>query len=118
MIVYCGLGCDSCSIHLATLEQDQSRQQTMRESIAGQLTKHYGIKTHPKDVNDCDGCLADTGNIFSGCLKCELRKCAVQKNIKSCAYCGDYACEKLMQHFMLDPGAKARLEEIRRKNKV
>lgn len=41
MLAYCGLTCDSCPIHLATLEQDKSRQQTMRESIAEQCSCGY-----------------------------------------------------------------------------
>jgi len=114
MIAYCGLRCDNCPIHLATLEQDKSRQKTMRESIAEQCSKLYGMHLQPGDVNDCDGCTTGTGRLFSGCLNCEIRKCASQKSIESCAYCSDYACEKLKQHFELDPGAQIRLEKIRK----
>jgi hypothetical protein len=116
MIAYCGLTCDTCPIHLATLEQDLSVQKTMRESIAEQCSKYYGIKQQAEDISDCDGCRAGTGRLFSGCYKCELRKCAIQKNIESCAYCSDYACDKLEKHFSLDPGAQARLEQIRQAN--
>ena len=115
MIAYCGLRCDNCPIHLATLEQDKSRQQTMRESIAEQCSKLYGMHLQPGDVTDCDGCRADTGRLFSGCLNCEIRKCASRKSIESCAYCSDYACEKLKQFFTLDPDAQIRLEKIRQK---
>jgi len=113
MIAYCGLTCDSCPIHLATLEQDKSRQRTMRESIAEQCSKVYGMNLQPKDITDCDGCRADTGRLFSGCFNCEVRKCASLKNIESCAYCSYYACENLREHFSHDPGSQIRLEEIR-----
>ena len=115
MIAYCGLNCGSCPIHLATLEQDKAKQQKMRESIARQCTEVYHMNLMPEDITDCDGCRADTGRIFSGCLNCEIRKCAILKNIESCAYCNDYACERLKKHFSLDPDAETRLEEIRRK---
>lgn len=118
MIAYCGLTCDSCPIHLATLEQDKSRQQTMRGSIAEQCSKHYGMNLQPEDITDCDGCRANTGRLFSGCLNCEIRKCASQKNIENCAYCSDYACERLKEHFSHDPSAQIRLEEVRNANKI
>lgn len=114
MIAYCGLTCDSCPIHLATLEQDKSRKKTMRESIVEQCNKHYGMNLQLKDITDCDGCRANTGRLFSGCLNCEIRKCACEKNIECCANCSHYACELLKKHFSLDPNAKLRLDKIRR----
>jgi hypothetical protein len=118
MIAYCGLICDSCPIHLATLEQDKSHHQKMRESIAELCSKNYGMNLQIEDITDCDGCRTDTGRLFSGCLNCEVRKCASQKNIESCAYCSDYACEKLKEHFSRDLSAQTRLEEIRQANKI
>lgn len=113
MIAYCGLACDSCPIHLATLEPDKSRQQILRKSIAEECSKHYGMNLQAEDISDCDGCRANTGRLFSGCYQCEIRKCAILRNIESCAYCCDYACETLRKHFSLDPEAKTRLENIR-----
>jgi hypothetical protein len=45
---------------------------------------------------------------------CEIRKCGKAKQVKNCAYCSDYACEKLIQFFAMAPDAKANLEEIRK----
>ncbi len=117
MLAYCGLTCDTCPIHLATLEKDKSLQLTMRESIAEQCSELYGMTLQPEDITDCDGCRVNTGRIFTGCLNCEIRKCAVRKNIDSCAFCNDYPCEILVKNFSLDPGSKTRLEEIRWRNK-
>jgi hypothetical protein len=113
MTAYCGLTCGSCPIHLATLEQDRPRQLAMRELIAEQCSKYYGMNLQPEDVNDCDGCRADTEKIFSGCLNCGIRKCAIRKHIESCAYCEDYACDKLRKHFSFDPVSQKRIEEFR-----
>ena len=85
----------------------------MRESIAEQCSKQYGMNMQPEDINDCDGCRANTGKIFSGCLNCDIRKCAIQKHIDNCAFCSDYACDSLKKHFLHDSGAQTRLEEIR-----
>jgi hypothetical protein len=113
IIAYCGLKCDSCPLYLATLEQDKSQQLTMRESIVELFAKHYGLNIRPEDVADCDGCLTNTERLFSGCSDCGIRKCARAKNIESCAYCDDYACGKLREHFARYSVAEARLEEIR-----
>ena len=118
MLAFCGLTCNTCTIHLATLEQEKSIQKTMRENIAEQCSKYYGIDQKAEDINDCDGCRADTGRLFSGCLKCEIRNCAIQKAIESCAYCNDYACATLSKHFTLDPGSQSRLEGIRQANRI
>ena len=116
MIAYCGLACDSCPIHLATLEKNISHQAEMRVLIAEELSKIYGTTPKPEIITDCDGCRVYNGRLFTGCADCEIRKCAILKNVINCAYCSDYACEKLKKHFAIDPGAQDRLEEIRKKN--
>ena len=113
LIAFCGLDCSTCPIHLATLEPDKSRQQSLRESIAELCTKQYGMNVRPEDVTDCDGCPTDSGRLFSGCVNCTIRECAIRRNLKSCAGCSDYACEKLLEFFVHDPEAQTRLEQIR-----
>lgn len=114
MIAYCGLECSSCPIHLATLEQDIPRQAEMRIIIAEELSKIYGTVPKPEIITDCDGCRAENGRLFTGCADCVIRLCASGKNLINCAFCEDYACDKLMKHYAIDPGAKIRLDEVRR----
>jgi hypothetical protein len=116
MMAYCGLICESCPIHLATLEKNKSRQQMMRESIAEQCANIYGMNLPPEEVTDCDGCRSVTGRLFSGCNNCAIRKCASGLNIEGCAFCPDYTCAILKEHFLHDPTAQARLEKIRHAN--
>ena len=118
MIAYCGLKCDSCTIHLATITKDKYIQQTMRITIAEECSQIYGINLQPEDINDCDGCKADTKRLFNSCMNCEIRKCATDKKIENCAYCNAFACEKLKEHFLLDPGSQARLTEIRQNARI
>jgi hypothetical protein len=112
MLSYCGLLCDSCPIHLATLEQDIAHQKLMRYDIAEQCSKYYGMNLLPGEINDCDGCKANIGRLFSGCVKCEIRKCASQKEMENCAFCNEYFCKKLKEHFLLDPESQNRLDTI------
>jgi hypothetical protein len=113
MTAYCGLACDTCPIHLATLEQDKSKQLSMRAEIAKICTEQYGMSIQIHDITDCDGCRAG-GRLFSGCAKCEIRKCAMERAFESCAFCEEYVCDKLLKHFESDPSARTRLEEFRR----
>ena len=116
-LAYCGLACETCPIHLATLEKNDSVKTSMRNEIAEQLARIYKTTAKPEIISDCDGCKAIDGRLFTGCIDCEIRKCAMLKKVVNCAYCNDYACDKLNRHFAVDPGAQARLEEIYRKNK-
>lgn len=118
MIAYCGLACDTCPIHLATLETDTSKQAEMRMMIAEELARIYGTTPKPWIITDCDGCKVANGRLFTGCADCEIRKCATTKNMMNCAYCDDYICAKLQKHFDIDPAARTRLDEIRIRQKM
>jgi len=116
MIAYCGQNCVKCRIYLATRETDLKKQRRMREQIARYITKHFGIETRLEDVTDCDGCTTKDGRLFSECQKCQIRKCAREKGLENCAYCGEYACDKLSKLFdsgSVDADAKKRLDEIK-----
>lgn len=114
MIAFCGLACDNCPIHLATLEKDIDKQATMRAVIAEELSRIYGTTPRPEIISDCDGCKAVNARLFTGCIDCNIRKCAIQKNLENCACCNDYVCEKLEKHYAYDPASRNRLEEIRK----
>jgi hypothetical protein len=113
MIAYCGLVCDNCPIYLATHEQDKAIKKTMRKSISDLLADQYGMVLKPKDINDCDGCRAKTGRLFSSCQSCEIRQCAGEKSLENCAFCEQYACSILDPIFGSDPEARERLDNIR-----
>ena len=116
-IAYCGLACMSCPIHLATLENDASKKVQMRAMIADELSKIYGTSPKPEIISDCDGCKIKGGRLFTGCADCEIRKCAIMKDMVNCAFCIEYACDKLKRHFAFDPAAQVRLEDIRSKKR-
>jgi len=113
MVAYCGLDCQSCPIHTTTLESDEDKRQEMRISIARLCSEQYGINLLPEEVTDCDGCRSDSGCLFSGCLRCEIRSCAINRKLESCAFCDEYICNRLQSHFKTDPSAEIRLQSIR-----
>ena len=111
---YCGLDCDSCPIHLATLETDPAAKIQMRVQIAEELSRIYGTKPRPDFITDCDGCKEPDGRLFHGCLNCKIRNCAIMKNMINCAYCREFPCSNLESHYKYDPASRDRLEEIRK----
>lgn len=113
LMAYCGLRCGGCPIYVATREPDPAEQTKQRIQIAKLAGEHYGMALRPEDVTDCDGCRAASGRLFSGCAKCEIRKCARQRGCPTCAHCAEYPCNALEKLFLTDPGAKAALDDIR-----
>ncbi len=112
-LAYCGLICETCPIKLATKEKSKEKQYEMRVEIVREIKKHYGEECKLEDITDCDGCKTEGERLFSGCKNCHMRKCARRKGVDNCAYCDEYACEKLMKLFATDPDAKKRLDKIR-----
>ncbi|NJD11494.1 MAG: DUF3795 domain-containing protein [Gemmatimonadetes bacterium] len=111
-LAYCGLPCDTCPIHLATLEQNESTRRRLRAEIARVCTEEYALPMDPLDVSDCDGCRVNA-RLFSGCRECPIRPCAAARHLESCAFCHDYPCLMLQQHFAREPQARTRLEQLR-----
>ncbi len=107
MIAFCGLDCHGCEAFLATKNDDDEK----RAEVAKLWSKQYNAEIKPSDIN-CEGCHSDSGNIFSHCTVCEIRKCGQEKEIDNCAGCSEYACEKLGMLFKMMPDAKRRLDDI------
>jgi len=108
MIAYCGAICSECPTYIATQKDDNEE----RKKVAELWSKQFRIDLKPEDIN-CDGCLTENGRLFGHCQTCEIRTCAREKGVKNCAYCEDFACEKLSKFFSRFPKAKQTLEEIR-----
>jgi hypothetical protein len=113
MMSYCGLFCDTCPIHQATLEINKKAQTIMRVEIARLCREQYGMNYRLEDITDCDGCRTENGRLFSGCRTCEIRKCASGKAVENCAYCDEYACDNLEDFLIKEPTAKTHLDEVR-----
>jgi hypothetical protein len=110
MIAYCGLDCSKCGAFLAT----QSNDDALRAKTAEEWSKAYGVDIKPEKIN-CTGCQSD-GVKFDYCENtCEIRKCAHERKVGTCADCGDYACEKLGEFFKMAPNAKESLDSLRSK---
>ncbi len=106
MIAKCGLICTDCGAYKATLANDNE----LRKHVSEEWSRLYGAEIKPEDIN-CRGCLA-TGDLFSHCKVCEIRLCAIEREVENCAYCDDYGCEKIQKFFEFVPDSKSLLDKI------
>ena len=109
MIAFCGNICTECPAFIVTMKNDDNE----RIKIAIQWQKLYNPNIKPGDIN-CDGCLSESDRLFNYCKICEIRKCGQEKNVKNCAYCEEYVCEKLGNFHKMATDAKKNLEEIKK----
>jgi hypothetical protein len=109
-LAYCGLNCQTCPVYQATRVEDRAEQDRMRTEIARICREEYGLIYDLKDINDCDGCWTEYGNLFSGCRNCKIRNCARDREYENCAFCPEYPC---IEFYVKDPSAKANLDRIR-----
>ena len=108
MIAFCGILCHECGAFQATKNNDDQK----RAEVAKLWSKEFNSDIKPEDIY-CDGCLSDGGYLFNYCKVCEIRKCGGEKRVVNCAYCDDYACEKLEKFLQMVPQAKKKLDQIR-----
>ena len=109
MIAHCGIVCTECPAFEATQKDDNSK----RKQVAEAWSKQYKTDIKPEDIN-CDGCRSQGKRIIGYANICDIRKCGKEKQVENCAYCDEYACEKLTKFFAMAPHAKASLEKIRK----
>ncbi|MCK4357511.1 MAG: DUF3795 domain-containing protein [Candidatus Cloacimonetes bacterium] len=108
MIAFCGITCTECPAYLATQKDDDNE----RKKVAEMWSKQFKTEIKQEDIN-CDGCLIENGQLFGYCKICKIRECGLEKDVKNCAYCGDYACEELNKFWKMVPDARNTLEKIR-----
>ncbi len=109
IIAYCGLVCTACPAYIATQADDPAAL----EQVAAQWREEYNAPDITVEFVICDGCLTDEGRKCGHCSECKIRACGMERNVANCAYCDDYACEKLEGFFGFVPDAKVLLDGIR-----
>ena len=99
MVAYCGLVCTDCKGYIAT----QANDLAMLERLAEQARKEFNMPNATAESAMCDGCLGDTARKCGYCAECAIRACGVARGVANCAYCLDYACDKLAGFFGMAP---------------
>ena len=112
IVAMCGLICNDCMGFIATQKNDDELKAKVIEAWSTEKER-YKLE----DI-DCDGCIAGK-RLHKFCADCDVRKCAMERDIDNCAYCAEFPCEKLeklWKGFRTVSGeeAKANLEKIRK----
>ncbi len=88
---YCGVVCADCEIFIATKNDDYNKKKEIGQS----WIHNHGRVYAPEEVN-CFGCKVHDKAHCPYCESmCEMRLCAMQKNVNTCAHCSDYPCSIL-----------------------
>ena len=110
IVAYCGLICSECPAYVATQADDREAL----ERTAAQWREEFKEPSITAESIVCDGCLAADGGRLAGyCSVCELRACAIGRDVVNCAHCDEYACDKLEGWFSQVPQSRVVLDEIR-----
>ncbi len=113
MIAFCGIECTACPAYIATRNNDPEG----REKISRRWSLDFKLKLTSEDVL-CDGCLHLGKRLCSHCMVCKIRKCAIKKKVKNCAYCREFPCGELQTFWEAVPDARVRLDDIRRHARI
>lgn len=108
MLGYCGISCLECEAYIATRDNNDQ----LRAKVAAEWSSAYQSDITPEQIN-CSGCPSDGVKVFFCENMCKVRKCAKERNISTCAQCGDYSCENLAEIFSFAPKAKETLDSMR-----
>ncbi len=82
MMGYCGLDCEKCDAYIATVNDDQ----VLREKTAKLWAELNNAPILPKHIN-CEGCRANGAKTVFCDNMCEIRKCALKKDVTTCGDC-------------------------------
>jgi GNAT superfamily N-acetyltransferase len=91
-IAYCGLDCETCEAHIATVNNDNN----LRAKVAKEWSELNKVEITPEMIN-CAGCRIDgVKTPFCDSL-CPIRQCALGKAVETCGDCSEMStCEKLV----------------------
>lgn len=108
-IAACGLDCSQCDAYKLT----QANDVVGMEALVAKWRIEYNSPEMTLESVTCDGCML--GERHGGyCGECPVRKCAQEHSVVNCAYCAEFACDKLQGFWQMAPQARLNLEGIRK----
>lgn len=108
MIAYCGLDCEKCDAHIATVNNDD----LLREKTAKLWAEMNNAPITAEMIN-CDGCRVDGVKTPFCDSMCEIRKCALKKRVETCADCSEMQdCKTVAEILNNSKEAKKNLSEV------
>ncbi len=105
----CGLDCSTCEAYLAT----QAGDADARRRVVEQWREQFHAPDMPLEAATCDGC-ASAGRHGGYTPLCPVRACASQRQVPTCAHCGEYRTCPTLSAFLTQAAClREKLEAIR-----
>ncbi len=89
----CGFRCDLCLAYRPNVETHPENRQALSDG----WHQYFGFRIPPEEIV-CDGCWAEDGQLID--KACPVRPCVAGRSLRSCAECGEYGCERLVQRLV------------------
>jgi hypothetical protein len=108
----CGLYCGVCAIYLAHHDDNMKLKEGLaalyRGAAPGKGALPNAASLTAEDIR-CRGCLSDER--FMHCRQCDIRNCAVEKEITGCHECNEFPCRHI-DDFPMSVGKKVILRAV------
>jgi hypothetical protein len=112
MIAACGLDCSRCEIRRAPFDEDAAASVVAWYREQGWLEEDEGMAVVLERNMYCCGCLEDRTAHWSP--DCWILQCCVDdRDLENCAWCPDFACERLKEWAAQNQGYAQALERLR-----
>lgn len=134
---YCGIDCNRCPAYISFINNDDElREKTARRwnemyqkkyseyvSLLNKNEKQenfnpqnetFKYQFKKEDIN-CEGCKKGTIHVYYCSSICNIRRCAISKNIDNCGLCSEYPCMNISDLINEIPSAKENLEKFHKK---
>lgn len=101
----CGYRCDLCLAFQPNIVAHPENAKLLSE---GWFT-YFGFRIPAEKIN-CAGCLSDSPETLD--TGCPVRPCVVERGLQNCAFCGDFACDKLHERLVTFEDMQAKATHI------
>jgi len=105
-LAFCGLDCNECPVFQATRADDQAQKVW--------LAMEYSAPSdcfHPSDMT-CLGCHQQSHPLSKMCRACEIRRCASQHVLNTCAECYEFPCVLIERFVPVETDNRNKLDEV------
>jgi len=93
IVTRCGYRCDLCLAYRPNVEANPSNRQLLSDG----WHEYFGFRI-PAEQIVCDGCLAEDPVLID--RACPVRPCVIERELRTCAECPAYGCEKLAERLV------------------
>jgi hypothetical protein len=105
-IAYCGLKCNSCPLYISTINNDEEMKKKLMVDYSTDLC------TFTLEDMYCEGCHDPRTADRKMCSDCEVKKCASQYTISTCAECSIYPCEIIEKYVPIGSDNRSLLDQL------